>query len=250
MNKITWIVFGCLLLASGTARSFDCSKAKSRTEVMICDNAELRELDNKLDKNYRLALKKSIDKQQLVQGQRQWVNEIRSACQDVICLNFAYQDRISDLIEYGGLSTENDIVKMDCDPDHHYFNLKYDESSDQGSLPPTSFQECQIGNSVYKVLAFRESSNGYGQCMADPPIIIWVYRNTQPLVVGTIFGSNCFGGDSLDSYEVHQTKEEIDSVKFCEATQGGARCKTIPEANIVVPIDQNRLGEYRLREYH
>lgn len=58
--------------------SFDCAKAKSNVEKMICKDAELSALDEKLHIVYKEALGKSLDKAKLIQEQRDWVKERNS----------------------------------------------------------------------------------------------------------------------------------------------------------------------------
>ncbi len=50
------VSFGCM---QAQAASFDCGKAKTRVEKLICANAELSKLDEQLSREYKAALERS-----------------------------------------------------------------------------------------------------------------------------------------------------------------------------------------------
>lgn len=98
MKQITWIALVSLLqLSTVNAASFDCAKAQSKVEHLICDNQEISRLDEDLSKAYSLAQGWSADKQTATKEQRQWLKEVRNACSDINCLKVAYAARISKL---------------------------------------------------------------------------------------------------------------------------------------------------------
>lgn len=77
--------------------SFDCAKASTEPERLICTNKELSEADVKLSQAYKVAMNSSPDIETLKKEQNTWRKSIRDACADVTCLNEAYQQRISQL---------------------------------------------------------------------------------------------------------------------------------------------------------
>lgn len=101
--------FSLLLLAQ--AASFDCSKAVSEVERLICQNHELGKLDEELAQSYRDALEiapEMVDQTgrslgQLEEGlkveQKAWLSE-RNKCRDVSCLKRSYEERLHVLIQY------------------------------------------------------------------------------------------------------------------------------------------------------
>jgi uncharacterized protein YecT (DUF1311 family) len=107
-NQITLIpsiqAFAWLLLmwsATFQAVGFDCKKAKTKTEQMICDESSpisfLKTQDDELDIAYQWALMRVSDKQKLVKEQRHWLKDIRNACPDKHCLAKAYFSRLDEL---------------------------------------------------------------------------------------------------------------------------------------------------------
>jgi uncharacterized protein len=91
-------IFGSLALVLPLqAASFDCVKAASKIEKIICGNDELSRLDEDLNKIYKQALERSDDKQKETKEQRRWLKEARNTCQDIGCLKTAYQERINRL---------------------------------------------------------------------------------------------------------------------------------------------------------
>jgi uncharacterized protein YecT (DUF1311 family) len=79
------------------AASFDCSKAATKVEKMICGDAHLSRLDDDLGRNYSNAMKKFPNTDQLKQEQRAWLKE-REKCKNVECLDSEYRERIHELI--------------------------------------------------------------------------------------------------------------------------------------------------------
>jgi uncharacterized protein len=88
------------------AAGFDCTKAASAVEKLICGDAELFTLDEALSKAYAQALERAHIKEEMIQIQRQWLKNQRNACQNAECVRRAYETRIKDL----GLSSSSGIM--------------------------------------------------------------------------------------------------------------------------------------------
>lgn len=86
---------GVLLLWGGAAEaaSFDCKKAASRIERLICDEPDLDSFDSQLEGAYRGALDRSLRPQSVRDRQTAWLKQ-RDACADTGCLSAAYQQQI------------------------------------------------------------------------------------------------------------------------------------------------------------
>src|SRR5262249_52382773 len=89
-----------LLLVSGAAKaaSFDCKKAASRVEHLICDDGDLNSFDSQIEGAYLGALDRSNDPSHVKETQRAWLKE-RDGCGDAKCMAAAYQRRIAVLSE-------------------------------------------------------------------------------------------------------------------------------------------------------
>jgi uncharacterized protein YecT (DUF1311 family) len=100
LNGMKYILylFGLLALAlPAQSASFDCAKAATKIEKLICGDDEISKLDDALSKTYQKVLERNDDKQKATKEQRQWLKEVRNACQNVECLKTAYRVRISKL---------------------------------------------------------------------------------------------------------------------------------------------------------
>jgi uncharacterized protein len=88
----------CLLpFASARAASFDCAKATTTVENLLCKNAALSDLDDDLAATYRQAASfSSPGDAEPKQSQRAWLKR-RNACNDADCVAAAYQARIAEL---------------------------------------------------------------------------------------------------------------------------------------------------------
>lgn len=88
-----WLVFGIIAQAA----SFDCAKAQSKVEHLICDNAEISKLDEELSAAYKTALQDEKKADSIKQEQKQWMKK-RNNCVDAECVSAAYRNRITNLI--------------------------------------------------------------------------------------------------------------------------------------------------------
>jgi len=92
-KSIAALIIFCLS-ALGYAAGFDCSKAGTKTEVMICSDNLLSELDSKLSKVYT-ELRRLIPDIRIEQNE--WLTNVRNKCPTVHCLQEAYEKRIDQL---------------------------------------------------------------------------------------------------------------------------------------------------------
>lgn len=83
--------------ATAWAPSFDCAKASTGPERLICSNKELSAADVALAQAYRAARSASTDKAWLSGQQSTWRKTVRDACSDVQCMLSAYEQRIAEL---------------------------------------------------------------------------------------------------------------------------------------------------------
>ena len=79
------------------AASFDCEKATTEVEKLICSDDLLSSLDRLLSTAYRIALKRTDNEKQLIHSQKQWLKYERNACRDTECIKEAYVTRIKEL---------------------------------------------------------------------------------------------------------------------------------------------------------
>jgi uncharacterized protein YecT (DUF1311 family) len=77
--------------------SFDCAKAATKVEKLICADAGLSKLDEDLNAAYKTALQDKKQSDSIKQAQKQWVKE-RDGCVDVDCVKRAYDIRLSALL--------------------------------------------------------------------------------------------------------------------------------------------------------
>lgn len=102
MKRTIWIVFGLLALSlTAHAASFDCAKAGTKVEKLICDNPEISKLDEELDALYKIALRDPTRADATRFSQKQWIQKWRDQdwCKDAACVNEAYVVRIKHLRE-------------------------------------------------------------------------------------------------------------------------------------------------------
>ena len=93
-----------LLLAAGTpityGASFDCAKAVTKVERLVCTDPQLSEMDSELDRSYGKAREMERllnNKDRLREYQAAWLRDIRNRCPDMKCLKAVYEQRIAQL---------------------------------------------------------------------------------------------------------------------------------------------------------
>jgi uncharacterized protein len=74
-----------LLLGTAQATSFDCAKATTPVEHMICESPQLSNLDEQINSLYVQSLERVADKTALRQEQRDWLKQ-RNTCTTTDCL--------------------------------------------------------------------------------------------------------------------------------------------------------------------
>ena len=80
------------------SQSFDCAKAQTRVEKLICSDAGLRELDEHLGRYYEAGRAAVEGAAACLQSdQAQWLKTVRNQCADASCLKAAYLDRLGSL---------------------------------------------------------------------------------------------------------------------------------------------------------
>ena len=90
----------------GNAASFDCKKASTSVEKMICSDAALGRLDEALGENYKMMMATNIGegaRADLKSTQRQWVAQ-RNKCADAACVLAAYKKRVDEVCDYPAIS--------------------------------------------------------------------------------------------------------------------------------------------------
>ncbi len=98
-----WLVLCC----SAQAASFDCEKAATKVEKMICVDSELSKLDDELAATYRSALQNKKQADSIRQVQKQWVKN-RNGCVDLACVKRAYEARLH------GLSSKSESMEQEA----------------------------------------------------------------------------------------------------------------------------------------
>jgi uncharacterized protein len=107
-SKELWLVL-CAISASilaldVEAASFDCAKASTKVEHIICDSPEITKLDEELAQNYKAALQGQLKADAIRQAQKLWVKE-RNRCVDAACVKEAYEARIQIFLASKPIST-------------------------------------------------------------------------------------------------------------------------------------------------
>lgn len=117
MKKIIFAVLVSIFTFKSYAVSFDCNKAATLVENVICSDEEISALDDALASSYANVLASSDDAGSIKLEQRNWLKK-RNACQNKACLKTLYTQRIQELTRSKSASKEttNDQAGSDALP--------------------------------------------------------------------------------------------------------------------------------------
>lgn len=89
----------CALPAFATPEaSFDCARATTAIEKLVCSSDELANLDRSLAAYYAVARSTFEEGRECVRAdQMRWLRDVRNRCTDVKCLERAYLERLAQL---------------------------------------------------------------------------------------------------------------------------------------------------------
>jgi uncharacterized protein YecT (DUF1311 family) len=76
--------------------SFDCAKATTETEKLICSDLRASELDTLMGESYKRTLSWAVDKDDVLNTQRLWLKQ-RDQCKDLACVKSQYESRLAQL---------------------------------------------------------------------------------------------------------------------------------------------------------
>jgi uncharacterized protein YecT (DUF1311 family) len=79
--------------------SFECIKANSIQDKLVCSDKDLANMDMELSKLYAKAKASLPDAEELKNAQRIWYKSQRNSCQNLDCLKNTYESRIIELSE-------------------------------------------------------------------------------------------------------------------------------------------------------
>ena len=159
---MTKMLFGTLalmpLLASAATPSFDCTKAHSAAEQLVCQDAGLAALDNELAALYPKAMSQlSAEQQKTEKGmQRGWLkgrNECWKESDSRQCVEESYQTRITELQIKGGQLRVPSPVDYQCDGELRLSTYFYNEAK-----RPAAVINLSEGAQQSQVLAFEAPS--------------------------------------------------------------------------------------------
>lgn len=107
LTAFAWVMALTPFVAN--AASFNCKRAATEVEKLICSDAELSDLDDELAEEYKRALARSGNPGNLIRAQRRWLAE-RNACGNRACLIAEYSSRL--LVVQATPAAE----QINCDP--------------------------------------------------------------------------------------------------------------------------------------
>ena len=108
--KCILYLFGLLALPVQAA-SFDCSKAGTKVEKLICADVELSRMDEEIAKVYGEVLGKSTDEALLKKRQRERL-KARNQCKDISCLSDYSRGRLAELNEANVFKAEESYTLL------------------------------------------------------------------------------------------------------------------------------------------
>lgn len=110
-----WITVGSIVLLGGgaCAASFDCARASSAAERLICSTPLLSSLDEELAEVYSWRRQEATADARLASSQRAWIRR-RDECATPGCLQQRYEERVAELACLDGPAMGSAIGVATC----------------------------------------------------------------------------------------------------------------------------------------
>ncbi|MYM21078.1 hypothetical protein GTP46_00240 [Duganella sp. FT135W] len=132
MKMRAFAALACIVSLTASVASFDCAKAKSKTEKLICSDGAMSALDEALAVAYRSAYSRVGNKLGIKQSQRDWLSSYRlTSCDDVACLKKEFTERIEIL---NGVSASTDLASKWTGSFVRYWKGKEDQDTASMSI--------------------------------------------------------------------------------------------------------------------
>lgn len=96
VKLIALVIPAALFVPLAHCASFDCAKASTRVENVICNDWEISKLDVELAVRYKAALEEPTKAETIKRSQKQWLKE-RNVCATAECVRHAYEARLAEL---------------------------------------------------------------------------------------------------------------------------------------------------------
>lgn len=155
-----------VLSTSSYAASFDCAKAKSNNEKIICSNESISKMDDDLSQNYKELISLYKDTKAIKTWQKDWLISLKNQCKDAKCLEDSYKNRIKEIksalkadeitkswtgsyVEKNNQSTPNKIILIGLDGGRVYvkgsaiYNQNVGEIDGYGKLTNSKLKEIE-----------------------------------------------------------------------------------------------------------
>jgi ankyrin repeat protein/uncharacterized protein len=127
-------VVATTVMSVSHAASFDCTKARSFVEELLCQEPELEALDDTLDTAYRVYISDPKVASLRRIEQRRWLKQ-RDSCRDRDCVKAKYQSRLKEMKQALGCDSIDDacLIKLGLVPES-YCSAQVELTADQVAL--------------------------------------------------------------------------------------------------------------------
>lgn len=242
-KKLRWYLLalaassGLSTIAQAGEASFDCIKATTSIEKMICADQELSSLDKELNNIYR-NLTGAAAYPDIKKSQRAWLRQ-RNLCAETECLKNMYRYRAAELSEKFSNSEEwpkidrlnqsacKDAFQMASDTFksnsmYLFSDLKFENVSSIRMVLGANNLDISGGDSlVFESAAFDKIPN------SDAPAVRSTYWQLKPKYKNRLVVKEANAGWRGDMYSLYIVSEDIKSEEFLADTNGDHR-KFVP----------------------
>lgn len=184
MGMAICILALCAFASFAQAASFDCAKAQTKVEHLICDNPKISELDSKLGQDYQDVLSKANDeqKQRVLTEQKHWLKFTRNVCSDETCFKHAYWSRQAELETF--FAPHSPLYKHESDKAEAIKQILEAERFFESKYSPNSLECRQIIDDLKQMKRIRFVDPFVQvQSYEDPELDSWKQQciSKQPL---------------------------------------------------------------------
>lgn len=170
MKWVAIALTSLLVVAPAAAASFDCAKAVTIVEHLICDNPELSKLDDEMAAKYKAGLNDSDPKRKdaLRRAQKLWLT-VRNTCVSADCVESAYKIRLEYFshVTASTLGKNRYVADYERDPSPKTYLPAYVNTQDgEPFKQPRDPEVCSLYLQQLRYFARNAIPNSCGQFVA------------------------------------------------------------------------------------
>lgn len=187
LTRNTWrllsAISALLFAVSTQAASFDCAKASTKVEHIICDTPEISKLDDELRTAYKAAVQDQSKAESIRRAQKLWM-KVRNVCADAECVKRAYEPRLTLMVAAANQGESDNLAEQE-----YFFSLTKGKGIDVCEAYLERLNKTEYEKPPYCDRPEDDSVSGFSK-LNRLPLLARDVRDLYPVLVGYYHTAN------------------------------------------------------------